>query len=148
MGAVLGWLVNDRDSCGFLNIKNQFKRMIKRLKPRRQTAQTSQRQSFLLCKCCVCACSVVSHSVTSWIAACQAPWPRDFPGKNTGVGCHFLLQGNLPDQRANPHFLHLLHWQANSLSLSPIYECLLGRFSHVRLFVTPWTAAHQAPLSM
>ena len=21
----------------------------------------------------------------------------NFPGKNTGVGCHFLLQGNLPD---------------------------------------------------
>ena len=20
-------------------------------------------------------------------------WPQDFPGKNTGVGCHFLLQG-------------------------------------------------------
>ena len=25
---------------------------------------------------------------------------------------------------------------------------LLSRFSCVRLFVTPWTAAHQAPLSM
>ena len=25
---------------------------------------------------------------------------------------------------------------------------LLSRFSHVRLLVTPWTAAHQAPLSM
>ena len=23
------------------------------------------------------------------------PW--NFPGKNTGVSCHFLLQGNLPD---------------------------------------------------
>ena len=22
-----------------------------------------------------------------------------FPGKNTGVGCHFFLQGNLPDSR-------------------------------------------------
>ena len=27
--------------------------------------------------------------VTPWTVAC--PW--DFPGKNTGVGCHFLLQG-------------------------------------------------------
>ena len=25
--------------------------------------------------------------------ACQAPQSWDFPGKNTGVGCHFLLQG-------------------------------------------------------
>ena len=28
------------------------------------------------------------------------PW--DFPGKNTGVGWHFLLQGILPAQRSNP----------------------------------------------
>ena len=26
--------------------------------------------------------------------------------------------------------------------------CVLGRFSHVRLFVTLWTVDHQAPLSM
>ena len=26
--------------------------------------------------------------------------------------------------------------------------CVLSRFSHVQFFVTPWTAAHQAPLSM
>ena len=26
--------------------------------------------------------------------------------------------------------------------------CLLGRFSHVRLFATPWTVARQAPLSL
>ena len=26
--------------------------------------------------------------------------------------------------------------------------CMLSRFSCVRLFVTPWTVAHQAPLSM
>ena len=28
--------------------------------------------------------------------------PQDFPGKNTGVGCHFLLQGDLPDQGIKP----------------------------------------------
>ena len=27
----------------------------------------------------------------------------DFPGKNTGVGCHFLLQGIFPTQGLNPH---------------------------------------------
>ena len=31
--------------------------------------------------------------------------PRNFPGKNTGVGCHFLLQGIFPTQRSNPHLL-------------------------------------------
>ena len=45
------------------------------------------------------------------------PW--DSPGKNTGVGCHFLLQ------------------------------CMKVKvLSHVWLFVTPWTAAYQAPPSM
>ena len=28
------------------------------------------------------------------------------------------------------------------------YLCMLGHFSHVWLFATPWTVAHQAPLSM
>ena len=31
------------------------------------------------------------------------PW--DFPGKNIGVGCHFLLQGIFPSQGLNPHLL-------------------------------------------
>ena len=42
------------------------------------------------------------------------PW--DFPGKNTGVGCRFLLQGIFPTQGLN---LCLLHWQADSLLVSP-----------------------------
>ena len=41
------------------------------------------------------------------------PW--DFPGKNTGVGCHFLLQGIFLTQGSNPS---LLHWQVDSLLLS------------------------------
>ena len=32
------------------------------------------------------------------------PW--DSPGKNTGVGCHFLLQGIFPNQELNPGLLH------------------------------------------
>ena len=46
----------------------------------------------------------VSHSVVSdsvrphglWPARLLCPW--DPPGKNTGVGCHFLLQGIFPPQ--------------------------------------------------
>ena len=34
--------------------------------------------------------------VTSWTVAHQAPLSWDFPGKNTGVGCHCLLQGSSP----------------------------------------------------
>ena len=32
--------------------------------------------------------------------------------------------------------------------LSVVCACLLSRFSHVQLFATLWTMAHQAPLSM
>ena len=32
------------------------------------------------------------------------PW--EFPSKDTGVGCHFLLQGLFPTQGSNPGFLH------------------------------------------
>ena len=35
--------------------------------------------------------------------------PRDSPGKNTGVGCHFLLQGTFPTQGSNPSLLCLPH---------------------------------------
>ena len=35
------------------------------------------------------------------------PW--DSPGKNTGVGCHALLQGIFPPQGSNPCLLCLLH---------------------------------------
>ena len=53
-----------------------------------------------------------------------------FPGRNTGVGCHFLLQGFLQTQRLS---LCLLHWQADSLPLShlgsPIYMQRLRNFT-------------------
>ena len=45
------------------------------------------------------------------------PW--DFPGKSTGVSCHFLLQGIFPIQRLNSCLLPLLHWQVGSLLIAP-----------------------------
>ena len=53
----------------------------------------------------------------------RLPHPWDSPGKNTGVGCHFLL--------------HCMKVKVKVKSLS----C-------VQLFVTPWTSAYQAPPSM
>ena len=40
--------------------------------------------------------------------------PQESLGKNTGVGCHFLLQAIFQTQGSN---LCLLHWQADSLLL-------------------------------
>ena len=52
------------------------------------------------------------------------PW--DSPGKNTGVGCHALLQGIGPIQGLNPCLLHPLHWQAGSLPPAPPGKSLVA----------------------
>ena len=56
---------------------------------------------------CVCVSHLVmSDSVTLWTRAYQVPLSMDFPGKNTGVGCHFLLQGIFLTQGSNPGLPH------------------------------------------
>ena len=89
------------------------------------------------------------HSVISDVLQPHGPQPTslhcpwDFPGKNTGVGWHFLLQRIIPTQGLNPHLLHcrwiLYCWGTKE-------AC--GIYIHVRLFATAWTVAHKAPLSM
>ena len=52
---------------------------------------------------------------TPWTVAWQAPLSMGFSRQeNTGVGCHFLLQGIFPTQGSNPCFLYS---QADSLPL-------------------------------
>jgi len=106
----------------------------------------------------------------------------DSPDKNTGVGCHALLQGIFTTQGSNPGLLHsrwilyclshqesprLLEWVAYPISRGSSWHrnqtrvsCIVGGFftswvtssvqslSHVQLFVTPWTTAHPASLSI
>ena len=62
---------------------------------------------------CPTLCDPIDSSPT------RLPRPWDSQGKNTGVGCYFLLQ------------------------------CVkVKSLSRVRLLATPWTVAHQAPPSM
>ena len=93
----------------------------------------------------------------------RLPHPWDSPGKNTGVGCHFLLQCrkvkiesevtqlcptlrdpmdfSLPGSSVHRIFqASVLEWGAIVFSIA-VFSC-------VQIFVTPWTVAHQAPLSM
>ena len=52
----------------------------------------------------VLSCQVVSDSLQLYRlepARLLPPWGS--PGKNTGVGCHFLLQGIFPTQGSNLH---------------------------------------------
>ena len=89
------------------------------------------------------------------------PW--DSPGKNTGVGCHSLLQEIFLTQGSNPGLPHCrrtlyrLSYQGNlqgcyyflvSLGLVIHAEGIVQSPSCVRPFVTPWTGAYQAPRSM
>ena len=84
---------------------------------------------FCVCVCvCVCVCA---KSLESCLTPCNpatllCPW--ESPGKNTGVGCYFLLQVIFPTQRLNPGLLHVLHGHPDSLPLVPLGKPL----SHVR----------------
>ena len=57
------------------------------------------------------------------------PW--DSPGKNTGVGCHALLQGIFLTQGSNPRLLHPLCWPAGSSLLVPPEKPSLCILTHV-----------------
>ena len=71
------------------------------------------------CSLTVCVQSCVRLFKTLWIVARQAPRSRDFPGKNSGLGCHFLLRGTFPTQGQSTRLLRLLHWQVDSLPPAP-----------------------------
>ena len=65
----------------------------------------------------------------------------EFTGKNTRVGCQFLLQGIFPTQGWNLNLLCLLYWQVDS---SP--PCHLG--SAIRITSKAcWNVRHWAPSS-
>ena len=73
------------------------------------------------------SCMTLCDSVARLLCPCN------FPGKSTGMGCHFLLQGIFLIQGSNSRLLHwqadsffFFFWQADSLSLhhlgSPIND--------------------------
>ena len=130
----------------------------------------------LLVGICVCVCvsahSVVSDSVRPpglWPARLLCPW--DSPGKNTGGGCHFLLQcikvksqsevaqscltlcdpkDGSPPGSPIPGILQArtLEWVAIAFSNAWKWKVKGKSLSRVRLLATPWTAAYQAPPPM
>ena len=63
----------------------------------------------------VCVCpyllSRVQLFAALWPVARKAALPMGFfPGKNTGVSCHFLLQKIVPTQGSNLGLLPRSHW--------------------------------------
>ena len=78
---------------------------------------------------CVCACIVMSYSLQRYglqPARLLCPW--DFPGKNTGVGCCFLIQGDLPNPGVKPMSPISPALQANSLLLNHWGKFAKSRF--------------------
>ena len=79
--------------------------------------------NFLSVDACLCAKSFQSCLTLCNPMDCSPPGSsvhEDSPGKNTGVGCHALLQGIFLTQGSNPHLFCLLSWQGASLPLAPL----------------------------
>ena len=55
---------------------------------------------------CVCMCVCVCAQLCLTLCLSGSSVNGIFPGKDTGVGCHFLLQGIFPTQESNPGLLH------------------------------------------
>ena len=86
-----------------------------------------------------------------WTIARQAPLSMEFSRQEYWSGLPCPPPGDLPDPEAEPTSLAAPALQANCLPLrhqGSLRLCLLLLFSHVQLFVTPWTATCQASLSL
>ena len=69
--------------------------------------------------------SVVSDSATHGVQSTRLLCPWNSLGKNTGVGCHSLLQGIFPIQGSNPSLLNckqvLYHWATREAPASSYF---------------------------
>ena len=57
---------------------------------------------FCTSRVCAQSLSCVQLFVAPWTVAHQAPLSMEFSGKNTGMPCHFLLQGSFLTQGSSP----------------------------------------------
>ena len=89
-------------------------------------------------------CPTFCNTHGLWPARLLCPWKS--PGKNTGVGCHFLLRGIFPTKGFNASLLHY-RWMLYRLSYYAIFQFSLVQ-SVMSNSATPWTAARQASLSI
>ena len=109
----------------FLNLDNSMLLIMKMINNnKRQYLSSVYYKTTSVLRVCVCMCMLSC----AWLFA--IPWtvapprllcPWDFPGKNTGVGCHFLLQGIFLTQGSKPGS----PLQADSLYLSHVSVLLL-----------------------
>ena len=96
----------------------------------------------------VCVCTLTLSCPTLWTVAHQAPLSMDSSGKNTRVGCHFLLQGIFPTQGSYLHLLCLLPCRQILLLTEPscLFEELLDGFPKLQRSVTSFIPTTLFPL--
>ena len=74
---------------------------------------------------CECVCAQLCLTLCDRMD-CSLPGPWNFPGKNVGLGRHFLLQGIFQTQGLNLHLLCLLDWQVDSFPLRDLGSQVQG----------------------
>ena len=86
--------------------------------------------NFQLFPMCPCMLSTFDSLQPYGLQPPRLLCPWNFPGKYTGAGCHFLLQGFFWTQGLKLQLLWFLHWHADSSPLSHlgipmcVYTCL------------------------
>ena len=91
--------------------------------------------------------SDVQLFVTPWTVAPRLLCPWDFPGKNTGVGCHALVQGIFLTQGSNPRVSPTLagrffttqchlnkHWVSNWKHKDTTFHCGQSKMHNFKAF--------------
>ena len=81
-----------------------------------QRLQKEPKKGLILIMVVVYLLSHVWLFATPWTVALQVPLFMEFPGKNIGMGCHFLLQKIFLTQGSNPGLQHckwILYWLSN-----------------------------------
>ena len=94
-----------------------------------------------------CLTLLWSHGLQSTRLLC--PW--NFPGKNTGVGCHFLLQGIFPTQGSNSYLLqcrHILyHWATREVEPWKSFDFYYTKHVSLNKRKNSWAKSHCLLLS-
>ena len=110
----------------------------------------------MLCYAMLSHFSRVQLCVTPWTAAHQAPLSWDSPGKNTGVGCHFLLQcrkmkGESEVAQSCPTLSDPRDWSPPGSSIYGIFQARVLEWGAIAFSVKrqycPLTWNHPPPLN-
>ena len=89
------------------------------------------------------SCLTLGDSMDCSLPSSSIPW--DFPGKNTGVGCHFLLQGISPTQGLKLGLQHcrqmLYHLRHQGNPSGPINHSIKKK-KNIYIYIYIYTHTH------